>query len=109
MKYITELDTDRIKKIAGKLPDNSALINLDDRIFGINVSSALWTMSEYCTGSVELMLAKDPEGRNITQIDRNLVARKLYEIAEPDGADWQLISWRDKEKYIRMQDAGVKP
>ena len=108
MNYITELDTDRIKKIAGKLPDNSALINLDDRIFGVNVSSALWTMSEY-TGSVELSLVKDMEGQTSTIIDRNLVARKLYKIAEPDGADWRLISWRDKEKYIRMQNAGVKP
>lgn len=108
MKYITELDTERIKKIAGKLPNNSALVNLDDHIFGINVSSALWTMSNH-TGSVELTLAKDTEGQNVTRIDRNLVAKKLYEIAEPDGADWQLISWRDREKYIRMQDAGVKP
>ena len=108
MKYITELDTDRIKKIAGKLPNNSALVNLDDHIFGINVSSALWTMGQF-TGSVELTLAKDTEGQTSTLIDRNSVARKLYEIAEPDGADWQLISWRDREKYIRMQDAGVKP
>lgn len=108
MKYITELDTDRIKKIAGKLPNNSALVNLDDHIFGINVLSATWIKREY-TGSVELMLAKDTEGRNSTLIDRNLVARKLYEIAEPDGSNWDLISYLDKEKYIRMQDAGVKP
>ena len=103
MKYITELDADRIKKIAGKLPNNSALVNLDDHIFGVNVSSALWS------SSVELSLAKDMEGRTSILIDPNLVARKLYEIAEPNGADWQFISWRDKEKYIRMQNAGVKP
>lgn len=108
MNYITELDTDRIKKIAGKLPNNSALVTLDDHIFAINISSVHWTMSEYA-GSVELSLAKDMDGRISTRIDPNLVARKLYEIAEPDGADWWLISWRDREKYIRMQDAGVKP
>ena len=108
MNYITELDTERIKKIAGKLPNNSALVKLDDHIFGINVSSALWSRSEY-TSSVELSLAKDMKARTTTIIDPNLVARKLYEIAEPDGTDWQFISWRDKEKYIRMQDAGVKP
>ena len=108
MKYITELDPDRIKKIAGKLPDNSALVKLDDHIFGVSVSSALWTMSEY-TSSVELAMAKDTEGRTSILIDRNSVASKLYEIAEPDGASWQLISRRDKEKYIRMQEAGIKP
>ena len=108
MKYITELDTDRIRKIAGKLPNNSALVTLDDHIFALNVSSALWTMSEH-TDSVELALAKDMQGQISIQIDRNSVARKLYEIAEPDGASWQLISRRDKEKYIRMQEAGIKP
>lgn len=108
MKYITELDTDRIKKIAGKLPNNSALVKLDDYIFAINVSSALWTVSEY-SGRVELNLAKDTEGRNITRIDRSLVARKLYEIAEPGGSDWSFLTDAHRARYIRMQDAGVKP
>lgn len=108
MKYITELDTDRIKKIAGKIPNNSALVKLDDHIFAINVSSALWTMRDY-TGSVELNLAKDTEGRNITRIDRSLVARKLYEIAEPGGSDWRFLTDAHRARYIRMQDAGIKP
>ena len=108
MKYITELDTDHIKKIAGKLPDNSAIVNLDDRIFALNVSSALWIMSEH-TGSVELNLSKDTQWRSITQIDRNLVARKLYEIAEPGGLDWSFLTDSHRARYIRMQNAGVKP
>lgn len=108
MKYITELDTDRIKKIAGKLPDNSALVNLDDHIFALNVSSGIWNASEYRL-NLELTGVKDLDGKFLIKIDRNMVARALYEIAEPDGADWQLISWRDREKYIRMQNAGVKP
>lgn len=108
MKYITELDTERIKKIAGKLPNGSALVKLDDHIFGVNVSSALWSRNQY-TSSIELSLAKDMEGRTSTVIDPNLVARRLYEIAEPDGTDWQFISQRDREKYIRMQEAGIKP
>lgn len=108
MKYITELDTDRIKKIAGKMPDNSALVKMDDHIFALNVSSEIWSASQYRL-NLELTGVKDLEGRFLTKIDRNMVARELYKIAEPDGADWQLISWRDKEKYIRMQDAGVKP
>lgn len=108
MKYITELDTDRIKKIASKMPDDSALVNLDDHIFVLNVSSALWIMSEH-TGSVELNLTKDTEGRSITRIDRNLVARALYEIAEPGGSDWSFLTDSHRDRYIRMQDAGVKP
>lgn len=108
MTYITGLDTNRIRKIAGKLPDNSALVKLDDHIFALNVSSAFWNMTQY-GGSLELTVLKDLDGQYLTQIDCNLVARELYKIAEPDGADWQLISWRDKEKYIRMQDAGVRP
>lgn len=108
MKYITELDTDRIKKIAGKMPDNSALVNMDDHIFALNVSLGIWSASQYAL-SLELTAVKDANGKFSTKIERNLVARELYKIAEPDGADWQLISWRDKEKYIRMQDAGVKP
>lgn len=109
MKYITELDTDRIKKIANKMPENSALVKMDDRIFALNVSSGIWSIDRYGSSSLELIMVKDTEGQLLTQIDCNLVARKLYEIAEPDGADWQLISWRDKEKYIRMQKAGIKP
>lgn len=108
MNYITELDTDRIKKIAGKLPNNSALVKLDDHIFAINVKSALWTASEH-TGRVELTLVKDTEGRNITRIDRSLVARKLYEIAEPGGSDWSFLTDAHRARYIRMQDAGIKP
>lgn len=108
MKYITELDTERIKRLAGKMPDNSALVNLNDHIFALNVSSALWLMSEH-TGSVELNLTKDPEGRSITRIDHNLVARKLYEIAEPGGPYWSLLTDSHRARYIRMQDAGVKP
>lgn len=108
MKYITELDTDRIKKIAGKLPDNSALVKMDDCTFALNVSSGTWSSSQY-GASLELTAVKDTNGRFVTLINRNLVARKLYEIAEPGGADWDLISYLDKEKYIRMQDAGVRP
>lgn len=107
MKYITELDTDRIKKIAGKLPNNSAIINLDDRVFALNVSSALWE-ANLDGASLTLSSLKDKAGKYAVQVDRNVAARRLYEIAEPDG-DWRLISWRDREKYIRMQDAGVKP
>ena len=108
MKYITELDTNRIKKIAGKLPNNSALVSLDDRVFVLNVSSGTWSSSLH-GASLELTAAKDTSGRYANQIDYNLVAKKLYEIAEPDGADWDLISYLDKEKYIRMQDAGIRP
>lgn len=109
MKYITELDTDHIKKIASKMPDNSALVNMDDRIFALNVSSGIWSINRHGSSSLELIVMKDTGGQLLTQIDRNLVARELYKIAEPDGTDWQLISWRDREKYIRMQEAGVKP
>lgn len=108
MNYITELDTDRIEKISGKLPDNSALVKLDGRTFALNVSVGIWNSSQY-GASFELTAAKDTNGRFVTTINHNLVAIKLYEIAEPDGADWEYISHLDKEKYIRMQDAGVKP
>lgn len=109
MKYITELDTDRIKKIASKMPDNSALVNMDGRTHALNISSGIWSMSQYELSSLELIVVRDTRGQYLTQIDRNLIARELYKIAEPDGADWQLISSQTREKYIRMQEAGVKP
>lgn len=108
MKYITELDTDRIKKIAGKMPDNSALVKMDDHIFALNVSSGAWNTSQYEV-SLELIMAKDTKGQLLTQMDCNLVARELYKIAEPDGISWFLAPSETREKYIRMQDAGVKP
>lgn len=108
MKYITELDTDRIKKIADKMPDNSALVKMDDRIFGINVSLGIWNTSQY-GASLELTTAKDTNGQYLTQIDRNLVARELYSIAEPDGISWFWAPSETREKYIRMQNAGIRP
>ena len=108
MKYITELDTDRIKKIAGKLPDNSALVKLDDRIFALNVSLGIWNTSQY-GARLELTAVKDVDGQVSIQIDRNLVARKLYEIAEPGGSDWSFLTDAHRARYIRMQDAGIKP
>lgn len=108
MKYITELDTDRIKKLAGKLPDNSALVKMDDRILALNVSLGTWSTSQY-GASLELTAVKDTSGQYATQIDRNLVARKLYEIAEPGGSDWSFLTDAHRARYIRMQDAGIKP
>lgn len=108
MKYITELDTERIEKIASKMPINSALVKMDDRIFALNVSLGVWSTSHY-GANLELTSAKDTNGHYVTQIDRNLVARELYKIAEPDGISWFLAPSQTREKYIRMQDAGVKP
>ena len=108
MKYITELDTDRIKKIAGKLPDNSAIVNLDDRIIALNVSWGIWNTSQY-GARFELTTMKDVDGQNAILIDCNPVAKKLYEIAEPGGSDWSLLTDSHRARYIRMQDAGVKP
>lgn len=108
MKYITELDTDRIKKLAGKLPDNSALVKMDDYIFALNVSSGTWNTSQY-GASLELTATKDADRQYSIRIDRNLVAKKLYEIAEPGGSDWSFLTDAHRARYIRMQNAGVKP
>lgn len=108
MKYITELDTERIKKIAGKMPKNSALVNLNHKTYACNVAEVTMSMQAH-TCNIELRTVKDLEGRYGVLIRDDEIAKQLYEIAEPDGPDWDLLLPCEREKYIRMQDAGVKP
>lgn len=108
MKYITQLDTDTIKNLASQMPDNSALVVDNDRILALNASVGVWNYSNY-GGSLTLDCIKDPSGNHLVYIDKYASAKRLYSIAEPDGRGWHLISPTEQAKYIRMQEAGVRP
>lgn len=108
MKYITEFDTTTIKNLASQLPNNSALIVANDEIVALNASTGIWSHNPY-GGSLTLDFIKDPNGSYLIQIDKYAVAKRLYRIAEPEGRNWHFLGPGDQAKYIRMQEAGIKP
>lgn len=109
MKYITELDTDTIKNLASQMPNNSALIVNDGGIVALNASVAVCNHSQYGGTSLTLDCIKDTNGSYLVQIDEYAAAKRLYRIAEPDGRSWYLLSSAEQAKYIRMQEAGIRP
>lgn len=107
MKYITENSTERLKELADYLPANSALINVADRTIATNINAVRLESGPY--GQLTLDMQKDYSGQTSIVIERNIAAKQLYNIAEPDGTSWEFINAKDKAKYIRMQDAGITP
>lgn len=109
MKYITEFDTDTIKNLASQLPDNSALVVVDGEILALNASIGMWNYSDYGGNSLTLDCLRDHNGSYLVQIDKYATAKRLYRIAEPEGRSWHFLGPGDQAKYIRMQEAGIKP
>lgn len=109
MKYITQLDTDTIKNLASQMPNNSALVVNNDEIIALNAAAGLWNYRNYEETSLTLDCLRDPYGSYLVYIDKNESAKRLYRIAEPNGRGWHLLSAAEQAKYIRMQEAGVRP
>ena len=102
---ITDQDSEEALHRYDHMPDKSAVIRVGGSFFLCNIS----TLEIEDFELAKLELRRGSNGIKIKKINDVLVARKLYEIANPNGPEWTTLYPSEKEKYIRLQDAGIKP
>lgn len=104
-KYITEMDMEELLEQFKHMPNKSAVARVNDSYLFINIDSVEYDSFD----TAKLWLRSDEFGTKITQYVDHSAAKHLYEIADPQGIKWENLPTYEKDKYIRLQKAGIKP